>query len=202
MKSSSETGATMELPPPSVTGAMPVEQAVARRRSVRQFTDKPLTSRQISQLCWSGQGITAPAGALRAAPSAGALYPIELFVATAEGVAHYRPANHALTARLADDVRGRIQRASLNQEMIGQAPATFVIAAVVDRVAAEYGRWAEQYTLIEVGHVAQNMLLQAVALNLAGVPVGAFDDKKVAGILKLPRDHRVYYLLPIGHPAG
>jgi SagB-type dehydrogenase family enzyme len=191
----------MDLPPPSTTGKMPLEQAIARRRSIRAFTDKPLTPRQISQLCWAGQGITEPREALRAAPSAGALYPIELFVATADGVGHYQPRDHTLTAHLDEDVRRQIQRASLDQEMIGQAPVSVVIAAVVGRIAAKYGNLAERYTLIEVGHVAQNVLLEAEALNLAGVPVGAFEERKVAAILKVPRDHRVYYLLPIGHPA-
>ncbi|MHC4774561.1 MAG: SagB/ThcOx family dehydrogenase, partial [Planctomycetota bacterium] len=132
---------------------------------------------------------------------AGATYPLELYVAVADGVVHYRPKDHTLRAHLDGDARPAIQRASLNQEMIGQAAACFAIAAVVSRVAAEYGSDAEAYTLLEVGHAAQNMLLEAEALGLAGVPVGAFDDKKVGSILELPRDQRVCYLLPIGHPA-
>jgi SagB-type dehydrogenase family enzyme len=191
----------IELPPPSTTGKMPLEQAIARRRSVRSFTGKPLNPRQMAQLCWAGQGITEPREALRAAPSAGALYPIELLVATPDGVGHYHPKDHTLRAHMAEDVRPQIQRASLDQEMITQAWACFVIAAVVKRVAAKYGNQAEQYTLIEVGHVAQNVLLEAEALGLAGVPVGAFEDRKVAAILDLPRDHRVCYLLPVGHAA-
>jgi SagB-type dehydrogenase family enzyme len=196
-----KTSLVMELPPPSTTSALPLEQAIARRRSIRSFTGEALTPRQMSQLCWAGQGITEPREALRAAPSAGALYPIELFVATADGVGHYDPRDHTLAVHQAGDVRPKIQRASLDQEMIGQAWCCFVIAAVVGRVGAKYGKSGEQYTLIEVGHVAQNLLLEAEALNLAGVPVGAFDEKKVAAILEIPRDHRVFYLVPIGHPA-
>jgi SagB-type dehydrogenase family enzyme len=192
----------MDLPAPSATGSVPLEQAIARRRSVRSYEGTALTPREISQLCWAGQGITEPREGLRAAPSAGALYPIELFVVTADGVGHYRPKDHALVAHLNDDVRLRMQRASLDQEMISQAAACFVIAAVVGRVASRYGEFAEEYTLIEVGHVAQNMLLEAAALGLAGVPMGAFDEKKIAAILGLPRDHRVFYLLPIGHPSA
>ena len=198
---SRKTSLVMELPPPSTTGKVPLEQAIARRRSIRSYTGEPLTPRQMSQLCWAGQGITEPREALRAAPSAGALYPIELFVATADGVGHYHPRGHTLTVHQAGDVRPQIQRASLDQEMIGQAGACFVIAAVVGRVGAKYRDSAEQYTLIEVGHVAQNLLLEAEALSLAGVPVGAFEEKKVSAILDLPRDHRVFYLVPIGHPA-
>jgi SagB-type dehydrogenase family enzyme len=198
---SKKTSLVMELPPPSTTGEMPLEQAIARRRSIRSFKGDALTPRQMSQLCWTGQGITEPREALRAAPSAGALYPLELFVATADGVGHYDPREHTLAVHRAGDHRRQIQRASLDQEMIGQAWACFVIAAVVERVGAKYGDSAEQYTLIEVGHVAQNLLLEAEALNLAGVPVGAFEEKKVAAILEIPRDHRVFYLVPIGRPA-
>jgi SagB-type dehydrogenase family enzyme len=198
---SKKTSLLMELPPPSTTGSLPLEQAIARRRSIRSFTGAALTPGQMSQLCWAAQGITEPREALRAAPSAGALFPIELFVATADGVGHYDPRDHTLTAHQAGDLRPRIQRASLDQEMIGQAWACFVIAAVVGRVGAKYGDSAEQYTLIEVGHVAQNLLLEAEALNLAGVPVGAFEEKKVAAILEIPRSHRVFYLVPIGHPS-
>ncbi|MHC4990884.1 MAG: SagB/ThcOx family dehydrogenase [Planctomycetota bacterium] len=198
---SGKTRLLMELPPPTATGSMPLEQAIARRRSIRSYTGRALTPAQMSQLCWAGQGITEPKEALRAAPSAGALYPIELFVATADGVGHYHPKDHTLTVHLAGDVRPKIQRASLDQEMIGQAWACFVIAAVVGRVGAKYGDSAEQYTLIEVGHVAQNLLLEAEALDLAGVPVGAFHEDQVMAILGLPRNHRAYYLVPIGHPA-
>lgn len=192
----------MDLPAPSATGKVPLEKAIARRRSVRAYTSEALTAREMAQLCWAGQGITEPREGLRAAPSAGALYPIELFVATADGVGHYRPRDHTLAAHLDEDVRPRLQRASLDQEMISQAAACFAIAAVVSRVASRYGEFAEEYTLIEVGHVAQNMLLEAEALGLAGVPVGAFDEKKIAAVLDLPRNHRVFYLLPIGHPSA
>jgi SagB-type dehydrogenase family enzyme len=192
----------MDLPAPSATGTVPLEQAIARRRSVRSYTTEALTAQEMAQLCWAGQGVTEPREKLRAAPSAGALYPVELFVATADGVGHYRPAEHALEVHLDEDVRLRLQKASLDQEMISQAGACFVIAAVVSRLTRRYGEMAEQYTLLEVGHVAQNMLLEADALGLAGLPIGAYDEDKVAKILGLPRNHRVFYLLSIGHPSG
>jgi SagB-type dehydrogenase family enzyme len=192
----------LQLPAPSAIGTMALDDAIARRRSVRSYSGKALSRGQLGQLCWAGQGVTEPREGLRAAPSAGALYPIELFVATADGVGHYRPAEHALELHLDADVRPRLRKAALDQEMISAAGACFVISAVVGRVASRYGDCAEEYTLIEVGHVAQNMLLEAEALGLAGVPVGAFDEKKVAAILELPRNHRVFYLLPVGHPAS
>ena len=191
-----------DLPSPLLAGRMSLEEAIATRRSVREFTDKSLTLKEISQLCWAGQGITDPGGRFRAAPSAGALYPIELYLVTADGIDHYQPENHRLKTHLTGDVRRLLQRAALNQEAIGDAPMCVVVAAVVKRTARKYGERAERYCFIEAGHVAQNILLQATALHLAGVPVGAFADEKVTTVLKLPKDHRVLYLLAIGHPSG
>jgi len=191
-----------DLPPPLLAGRMSLEEAVATRRSVRQFTQRSLTPKEISQLCWAAQGITDPGGRFRAAPSAGALYPIELYIVTADGIDHYQPEHHRLKPHLTGDVRRPLQRAALDQEAIGDAPACVVLAAVVKRTARKYGDRAERYCFIEAGHVAQNILLQATALHLAGVPMGAFEDDKVATVLKLPKDHRVLYLLAIGRPSG
>ncbi len=94
-----------------------------------------------------------------------------------------------------------MQEAALEQDSVGQAPACMVITAVVERTARKYGRRAQRYCFIEAGHVAQNILLQATALQLAGVPVGAFEDQKIASVLKLPQTHRVLCLLPVGHPG-
>lgn len=188
------------LPQPRLAGDMSVEQAIAQRRSVREFTDQPLTRDQIAQLCWAGQGVTEKSRQLRAAPSAGATFPIELYVVTAASVDRYEPRDHTLHAHLAGDVRPALQAAAHGQESVGDAPATFVIAACVERTAGKYGARAERYCFMEAGHVAQNVFLQATALQLAGVPVGAFDDAAVAAVLKLPKDHRALYLLPIGQP--
>jgi len=196
-----DEGDPKQLPPPVLAGQMSLEEAIAARRSVREFASKPLTIEQISQLCWAGQGITDRHGRFRASPSAGALYPIELYIVTADGVDHYQPTDHRLQQHLADDLRHALQGASLNQDAIGEAPMCVVIAAVEQRTAGKYGQRARRYCFIEAGHVAQNILLQAAALNLAGVPVGAFEDDKVGAVLKLPKDHHVLYLLPIGHPA-
>lgn len=190
------------LPPPAAAGHMSLEQAIGARRSVRRFADRPLTDEQISQLCWAGQGITDTAESLRAAPSAGALYPMEIYLVTAEGVDHYRPVGHQLTRHLTGDVRPVLRRAALDEEAIGQAAASVLIAAVVEQTARRYGRRAERYCFLEAGHIAQNILLQATALNLASVPIGAFDDKKVAAALKLPGEHRVLYIVAVGHPPG
>ena len=188
------------LPAPVSVGSMSLEETIARRRSVREFRDEPLTPQQIGQLCWAGQGITDPRGGRRAVPSAGALYSMELLVMTADGVSRYRPRDHALEPLLAGDQRRAVRQTALDQEMITQAPATLIITAVVERVAAKYRDRAERYCFIEAGHIAQNILLQAEALRLAGVPVGAFEDAKVAAALKLPANERVMYLVPLGKP--
>lgn len=186
------------LPAPVLTGAMSLEEAIAARRSVREFENTPLTPKQVSQLCWAGQGITEPGRGYRASPSAGALFPIELYVVTADGVDHYEPRGHRLERHASGDLRQSLQGASLHQDAVGQAPACMVITAVVKRTAQKYGDRAERYCFMEAGHVAQNILLQATALQLGGVPIGAFEDKEVATVLKLPKDHRVLYLLPVG----
>lgn len=192
--------ADVKLPDAATKGRMSLEQAIARRRCVREFLDRPLTPTQVGQLCWAGQGITDPNEGLRAAPSAGATYPIELYVASADGVVHYRPASHQLKPHLDEDVRDALRRQALDQEMITEAPVTFIIAATVERTSRRYGGRAERYCYIEAGHIAQNMLLQAESLGLGGVPIGAFEDRRVTSLLKLPRGQRVLYMLSIGHP--
>jgi len=190
------------LPEPLTKGKMSLEEALAGRRSIRSFKPDALSRRQIAQLCWAAQGISEPARGYRTCPSAGALYPLELYVVTAEGVDHYLPARHALVRHRDGDVRRELQGAALGQPFVGAAPATFVITAVAARTEGKYGRRAERYVLMEVGHAGQNLLLQAVALNLGAVPVGAFHDEQVAKALQLPKEHVPLYLIPVGSPAG
>lgn len=189
------------LPPPILKGGKSLEEVLAARRSVRQFEPTPLTAQQISQLCWAAQGITDPRSGFRTCPSAGALYPLELYVATAEGVRHYVPASHALEDHLDGDVRTALQSAALGQPWVRQAPAVFIITAVVERMERKYHQRALRYVHMEVGHAGQNLLLQAVALGLGAVPVGAFNDSDVAAALKLPADQAPLYLIPVGHPT-
>lgn len=188
------------LPPPSSAGRMSLDEALARRRSVREFAAKPLTEAELAQLLWAAQGITHPEG-YRTAPSAGALYPLELYVATPAGFFHYDPRRHQLTCRSDRDLRPALSRAALDQECVRDAPAILVLAAVFERIAQKYGAArAPRYVHMEVGHAAQNVLLEAVALGLGSVAVGAFDDALVQRILSLPGDHEPLYLIPIGHP--
>lgn len=187
------------LPPPALSGPMSFEETIKQRRSTREFTGELLSLAEIGQLCWAGQGMTDQKAKLRAVPSAGALYPIELYVVIADEISHYLPREHSLECHLKGDYRERLRRAALDQEVVGKTPVCMVITAIVERTAGKYRDRAERYCFIEAGHVAQNILLQATALRLGGVPVGAFNDEGVAEALKLPKSHRVVYLLPIGH---
>ncbi|MHC5004453.1 MAG: SagB/ThcOx family dehydrogenase [Planctomycetota bacterium] len=189
------------LPRPVRTGGMPLAEAIARRRSVRDFTARPLSTRSLSQLCWAAQGITGQDEGLRAAPSAGALYPITIFVALPEAVHRYDPGEHALRRHRRGDRRAALRAAALGQSCVGGAPACMIVTIDVARSASKYGRWAERYCLLEAGHVAQNVHLQATALGLGAVPVGAFDDEQVGAAIGLPERLRAVYLLPVGHPA-
>lgn len=190
------------LPPPTLEGKTSLEETLAHRRSVREFDDTPLTAAELGQLLWAAQGLTNERG-FRTAPSAGALYPLELYLVTAGGVFHYQPRGHALSAVRGDDRRPALYEAALGQEAVLQAPAVFVVTAVYARTEQKYGaQRTPRYVHLEAGHAAQNLLLQAVALGLGAGPIGAFEDEQVQETLGLPSDHKPLYLIPAGHPQG
>lgn len=194
------TAQAITLPTPQASGVMSLEEALARRRSVRDFGATPLTLAELGQLLWAAQGITSQDGH-RTAPSAGALYPLELYAVTAEAVYHYEAGEHRLSVHLAGDRRTELYAAALSQAPVLEAPAVLVIAAVYERTERKYGaERSPRYVHLEAGHAAQNILLQAVALDLGAVPVGAFDDDRVQQALALPADHQPLYLIPAGHP--
>jgi len=195
----SSSGA-IELPAPRTDGEMPLERALALRRSVREFSPEELTLEEVSQLLWAAQGVTASWGG-RTAPSAGALYPLEVYAATPEGLLHYLPEGHRARTVSTADLRPQLSQTALGQTAVADAPAVVVIAAVPARTEAKYGERAERYVQIEAGHVAQNVLLEAVALGLGGVPIGAFSDEEVARVLALEPGETPLYLIPVGHPA-
>lgn len=193
--------AVTRLPSPTLEGPLSLEAAIHQRRSVRTFQDTPLTQAELGQLLWAAQGITGPRG-FRTAPSAGALYPLELYVATAEGVYHYNVRDHALRVVSHRPVQTALHEAALNQDAVREAPAVIVVAAVYERTAQKYGgERSPRYVHLEAGHAAQNLLLEAVALNLGAVPIGAFHDEEVQAALGLPSDHEPLYLIPVGHPG-
>ena len=188
------------LPPPQLKGTLTLEEALAKRRSVREFSDTPLTLAELGQLLWAAQGMTHPAG-LRAAPSAGALYPLEVYAVTRQAAYHYLPRGHQMTMHVQGDVRSALHAAALRQDPVLKAPAVIIIAAVYARTAQKYGEErSPRYVHLEAGHAAQNVLLQAAALNLGAVPIGAFEDNRVKQVLALPSDQQPLYLIPVGHP--
>jgi SagB-type dehydrogenase family enzyme len=188
------------LPTPVMDREFSLEQSLRDRRSIRNFDHDPLSMDEISQLLWAAQGITDPHG-YRTAPSAGALYPIELYIVTEEGLFHYDPQDHSLTWIKGGDLRESLCKVALNQEAVSEAPVIFVFTAVYERVAVKYGTdRTPRYVHLEVGHAAQNVLLQAVSLDLGAVPIGAFYDDQVQSVLGLPDDHEPLYLIPVGRP--
>jgi len=190
------------LPPPQLKGEVSVEETMARRRSVRRFEERALTQAQIGQLAWAAQGITELERGLRTAPSAGALYPLELYLLTAEGVFRYSPDGHRLLTLSKEDTRQELAGAALNQRSVAGAALDFVITGVYQRTRVKYGARAELYVHLEAGHVAQNIHLQAVALGLGSVSVGAFEDAKVSRLLGLAEEERPLYIIPVGYPAS
>ncbi len=191
---------TVDLPPPS-EGTVPLEMALRRRRSVREFLAEPLTEAEIGQLLWAAQGVTADWGG-RTAPSAGALYPLELHALTPTGALHYLPDGHRVEVTSERDLRADLEAAALDQHAVGGAPLVTAVVVVPARTAETYGDRAGRYVDLEAGHAAQSLLLQAVAMDLVAVPIGAFDDDAVARILALPPGHEVRYLLPVGRPRS
>jgi SagB-type dehydrogenase family enzyme len=193
----------IELPEPERTGTMSLERALDQRRSVRRYGDEPLTLDEVSQLLWAAQGITRPGG-YRTAPSAGALYPLELYLTGGrvtdlpDGVYHYRPREHELVRVGGEDRRAELAAAALDQSWVRRGAVVLAIAGVYERSAEKYGERGIRYTHIEVGHAAQNVYLQAEALGLGTVMVGAFDDREVREVLDLPEREAPLALLPVG----
>ncbi|KPJ59533.1 MAG: hypothetical protein AMJ46_10945 [Latescibacteria bacterium DG_63] len=198
----------IELPEPNYKG-ISVEEAMKKRRSIRSYSSESLSLFQLSQLLFSAQGITGSTHGhyLRTAPSAGALYPFEIYVIVhrveglKRGVYHYVVKEHALELVKEGSFRGNITNAGLKQEVLGDGGVTFVLSAIFDRTRSKYGDRGFRYVYIEAGHIAQNICLQAVSLKLGAVTVGAFLDKEVNQILGVDGfKEAAIYLLAVGKP--
>ena len=199
---------TVALPQPRLAGSVSVEEALLERRSVRQYSDDSLRLEEASQLLWAAQGVTADWGG-RTAPSAGALYPLEMYLAAvrieglAAGVYKYVPNGHKLAAVSMGDVARELADAALGQGSIRDAAAVLVFTAVYERTTSKYSERGIRYVHMEAGHAAQNVLLQATALGLGCVVVGAFDDEALTGVLNAPLEEIPLCLIPVGAlPVG
>lgn len=191
------------LPSPRRDSAISLEKALNSRRSVREFAAEPLELWQISQLAWAAQGVTGP-DLHRTAPSAGALYPLELYVVAGNvnglppGIYKYDLCSHELSLSVQSDKRRELCEAALSQSSIIEAAAVFAVSAVYKRTTAKYGERGIRYVHMEAGHAAQNLLLQAAVLGLGSVLVGAFSDERVRQILMLNEIESPLYLIPVG----
>ena len=198
------TAGRIPLPPPKMTGTVSVEEAVANRRSVREFATTPLELSEISQLLWAAQGLTDLSG-LRAAPSAGALYPLEIYIACgnvtglSDGVYHYLPQSHALDRVIGRDVREDLYESALRQPSLRDAAAVIIIAADYNRTTRKYGERGIRYVHMEAGHASENIYLQAYTLGIGTVAIGAFDDNGITSLLGLPHNQTPLYLMPVGN---
>jgi len=193
----------VKLPQPQHKSEVSLEQCLLMRRSIRSYTEKPLKVSEISQLLWAAQGITSKDGK-RTAPSAGALYPLEVYLVAGNvtdlqsAVYKYRPADHSLVEVLAGDQRLKLSEGTGSRNSVRDAAVVLVIAAVYQRTLEKYKRRGVRYVDMEAGHATQNAWLQAQSLQLGVVTVGGFDEKHVASILRMEAEEEPLYLLPVG----
>ncbi len=202
-----QTADIIRLPVPRSIGVTSIERALLNRRSVREFSDESLTLSEISQLLWAAQGITDHEG-LRSAPSAGALFPLELHLLSAnitslaDGIYTYLPEEHELLTVATGAYRQAMAHAAQGQDCVAGSAAILVFSAVFERTKKKYGERGVMYVHMEVGHAVENVYLQAVALDLGTVVVGSFKDDDVKKVVQAPRDQQPLALMPIGRPSG
>ncbi len=195
---------TIKLPEPQRSGEVSVEESMQQRRSVREYASTPLTLEEIGQLAWSAQGITDPGRGFRTAPSAGATFPMETYFLIsdtgdlADGVYRYRNDDHSLEQKSEGDLRHDLYRVALQQDAITKAPVVMVITGVLSRIEPRYRERAMRYMYMEAGHVAQNVYLQSVPLEIGTVVIGAFSDDGVSEVLQLDDGEYPLYIMPLG----
>ena len=200
------------LPSPVFKGKMSIEEVLSKRRSVRHYEDNPLSIEDISQLLWAAYGVTksyeSPAflrGGLKTAPSAGALYPLELYLIAwnidqlKNGIYKYIPEDHSLKLVMFGDKRNELSATAWDQSWLKDAAGAIVYSAVFSRTSDKYGtRGEERYVCMDLGHSAQNVYLQGVALGIGTCAVGAFKDNELKELINMPEDETPLYIMPIG----
>jgi SagB-type dehydrogenase family enzyme len=205
-----ERSETIGLPSPRTESDRSVEAAIANRRSRREYGDRALERDELGQVLWAAQGVTDRLDGFRAAPSAGALYPLELYVVVGSpgveglerGVYRYRPADHDLVRERTGDVQPQLSAAAVDQQFVADAAVDVVVCAADDRTTRKYGeRGKRRYVPMEAGHAGENIYLQCEALGLSTVSVGAFGDDRVRSLVGAPADYRPLYIFPVGRRA-
>lgn len=203
---------TYQLPAPTTTGRLSVEEAMLRRRSHRNYLGGAIDISELSQVLWAAYGITKAddsrpsfRGGFRTAPSAGATYPLEIYVVVGKvkgieaGVYRYRSDGHLIIRENDRDIREELAAAALNQEMIADAPASLFYSAFYSRTMQRYGeRGREHYVPMDLGHSAQNVYLQVESLGLGTCAIGAFNDEEVSKVMNLAEQEEPLYIMPIG----
>ena len=199
--------AMMRLPQPDVTGHVSLEKTIKSRRTIRSFASNRITLKDFSQLLWAAQGVIEPGGFRRSVPSGGALYPIDVYAVVGEdgvegiesGVYRYEPRTHEITLVKGGDSRQELAKAALGQMWMAAAPVTLIVTAEYQRSSSKYGERGVRYSLIEAGHVGQNIFLQSEALGLGAGIVGAFNDREVTWVAKLGQGHEPLLIMPVGY---
>lgn len=200
---SNPEGKPVKLLEPKHDSKISIEKSLLKRRSIRDYKNQPLTLSEVSQLLWAAQGITDPRG-FRTAPSAGALYPLEIYIVAGDvkdlpdGIYKYIPQRHELICIRKGDIRSELSNAALGQPWVNKAPLVIVFSAVYERTTKKYGERGIRYVHIETGSAVQNVYLQAVSLNLGTVTIGAFDDEEVKKIVNMKPEERPLCLMPVG----
>ena len=202
-----QEGKHMKLAKPKTHGEVSLETAIKRRRTARSFASRPLSLEQCSQLFWAAQGITENNGLKRAAPSGGALYPMDIYAVVGEncvnglksGAYHYDPKGHAVSLIHEGDLRNKVAEAALSQIWMATAPLNILITAEYYRITGKYGKRGVRYAIIEAGHIGQNILLQSEAMGLGAGIVGAFKDEKIRQVVNILSNHEPLLILPVGY---
>jgi len=188
----------LKLPNPILGGIKSLEECIYERESVRKYQDKIIETEKISQILWAAQG---KKGQKRTVPSAGATYPLEIYATLKDkGYFHYDFKNHVLNLITEENICNKLAEESWNQKYIVDAYLNILICADYSRTTKRYGERGIRYVYMEVGHCAQNIHLEAIALDLVSVPIGAFQDAGVKKVMKLPKNVVPLYIVPIGYP--
>ncbi len=195
----------VRLTSPETDGCMSLEKVIKNRDSCRRFKREKLNIKHISQLMWAAYGIRCTdtiRGVLLTVPSAGATYPMEIYLVDHEGVFRYLRKSHELEQIYSGDVRKSLARSALGQDAVENAPAVFIITCVYRKICGRYGERGIRYAYMEAGHIGKNILLEGISLGLKGVPKGAFTEDDVKNSVRLPDDHEPLYIIPMGLPEG